>query len=397
MAANYLERAHAMQAELVAIRRDLHQHPELSFREYRTAGQVARFLEQLGIETTTGVAKTGVVGHMGEGRPVFALRADMDALPIQEANDLDFKSVHSGVMHACGHDAHVACLLGAAKLLAEDYAAGRLKGSLRLLFQPAEEKEDEEGKSGGRRMVEEGTLEGVDAVVGLHVISTAPANQVLVREGPFMAAVDTFYGSVIGRGGHGAYPHLSLDPIWLAAQVVNAIHGVISRRKSPLEPGLISVTTFHAGTAENITPVEVALSGTIRTFTDETRTLLFAELENAFKLARAFGGDYKLRIETGYPVTVNDPEMARFVHRMAAGLLGVDAVGEAHMETGAEDFSFMARACRGAFFCLGAKKDAVDRQHHAPDFDIDESVLPTGAALLAESARRYLEENPGEE
>jgi amidohydrolase len=286
--------------------------------------------------------------------------------------------------------------MGAATILAQDFAAGRLKGTVRFLFQPAEECEDDEGKSGGQRMVEEGALEGVDAVVGMHVISTLPANKVFVREGPFMAAVDSFEARIIGRGGHGAYPHDALDPIWLAAQVINAIHGVLSRRKHPVEPGLITVAAIHAGTAGNIIPVEVQMRGTIRSFSQETRMLLHRELENCFRIVQAFGADYHLDIEYGYPVTENNPEMARFVARMASDLLGADRVGEAAVETGAEDFSYMAQAAPGAFFYLGGKKDAVDRQHHAPDFDIDESILPTGAALMAEAARLYLEENRAE-
>lgn len=388
---NYLERAAALQPQLVAFRRDIHRHPELGFQEVRTAQQITRFFDELGIEYTPGVAKTGVVGHLGEGSPTIALRADMDALPIVEANEVEYKSTYEGKMHACGHDAHVACLLGAATLLAQDFAAGRLSGSVRLLFQPAEEIQDDEGKSGGLRMVEEGALEGVDAIVGMHVSSTQPSGEVRLREGPFMAAVDSFYGQVIGRGGHGAYPHEALDPVWLAAQVVSAIHGVISRRKHPVDPGLISVTMIHAGTAENIIPVEVALGGTIRSFSAETRQLLIRELESAFGITRAFGGDYRLKIVTGYPVTANDPEMARFVGHALSELIGAERVREAKMEMGAEDFSFMAQAAPGAFFYLGAKKDNVDRQHHAPNFDIDESVLATGAALMAQAARRYLE------
>src|SRR5512143_65832 len=182
----YLERAKAMQDRLVAIRRDLHMHPELSFNEVRTAKKVTENLDELGIEYTTGVAKTGVVGHLGDGGPVVALRADMDALPIVEANDVPYRSLKPGVMHACGHDAHVTCLLGAATMLAEDFKAGRLQGTVRLLFQPSEEAWDAELKSGGRRMVDEGALEGTDAVFGLHVISTDPSNVVLTRGGDFM-------------------------------------------------------------------------------------------------------------------------------------------------------------------------------------------------------------------
>jgi amidohydrolase len=392
---SYLDHATALSEKLVAIRRDLHMHPELSFQEDRTAKKIAETLDTIGIKYKTGVAKTGLVGHLGKGNPVIALRADMDALPIQEANEVPYKSRNDGAMHACGHDAHATCLIGAATLLADDFAKGRLSGTVRLLFQPSEEAWDSEGKSGGRRMVEEGALEGVDAVVGLHVISNLPSNQVFVREGPFMAAVDTFDGAVIGRGGHGAYPHNALDPIWLSAQVVNAIHGIVSRRIDPVESGVITVTQIHAGTADNIIPGEVQLRGTIRSFKPEVRQQLHANLEKAFSVARAFGGDYRFKIEEGYPTTVNDPAMARFVHEMATDLLGSERVHEADLQMGAEDFSFMAQAKPGAFFYLGAKLDKVDRQHHAPNFDIDEKVLPTGAALLAEAARKYLQAHAG--
>jgi amidohydrolase len=389
----YLDRAQALKDTLIAIRRDLHAHPELSFQEVRTAQRVAETLHDLHIEYETGVARTGVVAYLGEGEPRLALRADMDALPILEATDLEFKSQNAGVMHACGHDAHTACLLGAAMLLSEDFAAGKLKGTVKLLFQPAEENFGPDGKSGGELMVEEGALDDVDAVVGLHVISTLPANEAYVRPGPFMAAVDTFEGDVIGRGGHGAYPHEALDPVWLAAQVINAIHGIVSRRINPTKQGVISVTVIHAGTASNIIPESVHLVGTIRSFEAEVRDQLHADLENAFAIARALGGDYKLSILRGYPTTVNDPKMAEFVRVMASDLMGAEHVHAADMHMGAEDFSFMARAKPGVFFNVGAKKDAVHRPHHNPNFDIDESAIPTGAALLAEAARRYLIEN----
>ncbi len=390
----YLDRAHALKNKLVAIRRDLHQHPELAFQEVRTAQRVADTLRELGIEYSTGIAKTGVVAYLGEGAPRIALRADMDALPILEANQVEYKSQNDGVMHACGHDAHVAGLLGAAMLLNEDFAAGKLKGTVKLLFQPAEENVDAEAKSGGQRMVEEGALDDVEAVVGLHVVSNLPARQVRVRPGPFMAAVDTFEAEVIGHGGHGAYPHETIDPIWLSAQIINAIHGIVSRRIDPIKQGVISVTMIHAGTASNIIPGSVKLTGTIRSFEPEVRQQLHGDLEKALAITRVFNGDYKLKILQGYPTTVNDPKMAEFMRALATDLVGADQVQEAEMQMGAEDFSFMARAKPGVFFNVGAKKDDVERPHHNAVFDISEEAIPTGAALLAEAARRYLIEKP---
>ncbi len=386
----YLDRANALKDKLIAIRRDLHEHPELAFQEVRTAQRVAETLHDLGIEYETGIAKTGVIAYLGEGEPRLALRADMDALPIREANAVAYKSQNAGVMHACGHDAHTAGLLGAAMILNEDFAAGKLKGTVKLIFQPAEENVGADGKSGGQLMVEEGALNDVDAVIGMHIISTLPSNEVYVRAGPFMAAVDTFEGDVIGRGGHGAYPHEALDPIWLAAQVVNAIHGIISRRTNPTKEGVISVTMIHAGTASNIIPESVHLTGTIRSFEKEVREQLHADLDKAFSVARALGGDYDLKIIPGYPPTVNDPQMTEFVRTMATDLVGAARVKEGEIHMGAEDFSFMARAKPGCFFNVGAKKDGVHRPHHNPNFDIDENAIPTGAALMAEAARQFL-------
>ncbi len=390
---SYLDRANELKDKLIAIRRDLHQHPELAFQEVRTAQKVADTLHDLGIEYETGVAKTGVVAYLGEGEPRLAIRADMDALPIREATDLPFRSQNQGIMHACGHDAHTAGLLGAAMILNEEFAKGNLKGTVKLLFQPAEEVCGADGKSGGERMVEEGALDDVEAVIGLHVISTLPSNEVYVRAGPFMAGVDTFEADIMGRGGHGAYPHEALDPIWLSAQVINAVHGIVSRRIDPIKQGLISICTIQAGTATNIIPEAVHVSGTIRSFEPAVRSQLHADLDRAFSVARAWGGDYQLKIQRGYPATVNDPHMAKFVRTMATSLVGAERVKEAQMQMGAEDFSFMAQAKPGVFFDLGAKRDDVHRPHHNPVFDIDETVLPTGAALLAEAAHQYLDQN----
>jgi amidohydrolase len=387
----YLERARALHDRLVTIRRDLHAHPELFFQEVRTAQRIVQILRELGIEAQTGVARTGVVAYIGDGTPRVGLRADMDALPIQEANDVPYQSQNPGVMHACGHDAHVACLLGAAMLLREDAQHGALRGSVKLLFQPAEENCGADGKSGGRLMVEEGALDDVEAVFGLHVASMLPSGEIYVRAGAFMAAVDTFEAEIIGRGGHGAYPHQALDPIWLAAQVINAIYGIVARRMDPTQHGLISVCSIHAGTTTNVIPEAVKLSGTIRSFDEDVRVLLHRELEHAFSIARAWGGEYNLKLIDGYPATVNDAQMAELVRAVAREVVGADRVKEAELQMGAEDFSFMARAKPAAFFNLGAKKDALARPHHNPLFDIDESVLPIGAAMLAATAQRFLD------
>ncbi len=242
-------------------------------------------------------------------------------------------------------------------------------------------------------MVEQGALDDVDAVVGLHVVSNMPVGKMYVRPGPFMAAVDTFEGEIIGVGGHGAYPHETIDPIWLSAQVVNAIHGIVSRRIDPLKSGVITVTMIHAGTATNIIPHAVKLTGTIRSFEESVRQRLHEDLEKSFSIARTLGGDYTFKIIPGYPATVNDPAMAEFVRKMAMDLVGEENVKEAQMQMGAEDFSFMARAKPATFFNVGAKKDDVHRPHHNPVFDISEDALPIGAALLAQAARKYLEEN----
>ncbi|MBI5032488.1 MAG: amidohydrolase [Chloroflexi bacterium] len=386
----YLTRAQAMKDKLITIRRDLHSHPELGFQEVRTAHRITDTLHDLGIEYETGIAKTGVVAYLGEGEPRIALRADMDALPILEANNVEYKSENTGVMHACGHDAHVTCLLGATMMLNEDFKQGKLKGSIKLLFQPAEEIGGGDITSGGELMVQAGALNDVQAVVGMHVISTLPSGEFFVREGAFMAAVDTFEGEIIGVGGHGAYPHEAIDPIWLAAQVINAIHGIVSRRVDPTKQGVISVCIINAGTATNIIPGSAFLSGTIRSFDESVRAQLHADLDKAFSIARTLGGDYKCKIIRGYPATVNDANMTEFVRGMATGLIGEEHVHEAELQMGAEDFSYMARAKPGAFFYLGAKKDEKHRPHHNAVFDIDENVLPTGAALMAEAARKYL-------
>ncbi len=383
-----LEQAKAIREQLVAWRRDFHMHPELGFEEQRTARIVADTLADLGLEVQTGVGKTGVVALIGEGSPVIGIRADMDALPIHEENDVPYASQTPGLMHACGHDGHTAMLLGVAQLLSQ--MPDRPAGQVRLLFQPSEERSDTENKSGGRRMVEEGALDGLDAVIALHVASDQPAGKIQIESGYVTAAEDSFFITLTGTGGHGAYPHQGTDPTFILAQVINAIQGIRSRRIDPTKAATISIGTIHAGTVTNVIPSKVEISGTIRTYDEATRARIKQELAQALEVARALGGDFKLELKSGYPATFNDEAVAQVIKDAATDLLGSDGLLPAAAGMGAEDFSFMAQKAPGAMFNLGAKFDDKSRPHHTPVFDISEDALPVGTAMLAEVTLRLL-------
>ena len=389
-----LSRASALGPELVEIRRDIHAHPELAFQERRTAALVAERLRQLGYEVRTGVARTGCIGQLstGAGRTV-ALRADMDALPIQEANDVPYRSRVDGIMHACGHDAHVACALGAARLLAESAAEGSLpSGRIRLIFQPSEERTDDENLGGAQRMIAAGAMEGVDAVVGLHVASMSPTGQVLFREGPLMAGNDTLHGVVRGASAHAALPHEGLDAVVLAAHVVLAVQAIVARRIDPLESAVITFGKVEGGSAENILSSEVRLVGTLRYFDFAVREQLQEELRRAFAVADAMGGEGQIEIRSGNPPVINDSGLNDLVRAAAASVVGEADVGVADLIMGAEDFAFLAREAPGCFFWLGAGIEDDPRTHHSPRFDIDESCLPRGAAILTAAAQKVLAE-----
>lgn len=388
-----LDQAQALTNELIRLRRDIHAHPELSFTETRTAALVVDRLNELGgITVRSGVAKTGVVGEFGTGEgPTIALRADMDALPILEATGLSFASTNPGLMHACGHDAHTAMLLGATHLLREGFASGNLRGRVRLLFQPSEEAWDAEGKSGGLRMVEEGCMEGVDAVIALHVDATLPLGKVTIRKGWTSAAVDDFRGELLGSGGHGASPHEGTDPVFMLIPVLTALYGIRARRIDPVEPSIISVGVVNGGQATNVIPSAVRVEGTMRSYSAHVREQLLNEVERAFAVSRAYGGDYRLKLGRGYPAGWNDARVAAWMEEVAHDLLGANAFDRSAPGLGAEDFSYMTQKVPGAMLLLGAAHDdGVVRAHHTPIFDIDERCLPLGAALLAETATRFL-------
>jgi amidohydrolase len=383
-----LEDAHSLKDTLVDLRRRIHQRPELGFQEFETSRLVAETLGTLGIRVDRGIGKTGVVGHLGEDGPIVAIRADMDALPISESNDVPYASQVPGVMHACGHDAHTAILLGAAMLLSR----AQLPGRVRFLFQPCEEGTDAQGKSGAMRMLDEGAMEGVEAVVALHVDPRLETGQVNAGEGPVCAAADAFKATIVGSGCHGAFPHLGVDPVFVSAQVVSAIQGIVARRVDPVESAVITVGAIHGGTAGNVIPPTVQLKGTIRSLSEEVRRELWQGLKKTFEVSRALGGDFQLEIEEGFPILVNEPAIAGLVCQVATDLLGPDRVFPAIPEMGAEDFSVLASRAPGAMFFLGVRSADSTRelQLHSPDFDVDERALPIGAALLAETARRYL-------
>ncbi|GAB4539436.1 MAG: M20 family metallopeptidase [Anaerolineae bacterium] len=383
-----LAQAREIQGQLSQWRRTIHRHPELGFEVHGTAELVARALMGMGIEVQTGVGKTGVVGYLGAGKgPTIAIRADMDALPIQEENDVDYASQLPGCMHACGHDAHTAMLLGAAALLSRQH----LPGQVRFIFQPSEEAADEEGISGAPRMIDDGALEGVDAIIALHVDGELETGRVCVGDGWVGAAVDTFKAYVKGQGGHGAFPHQAVDPIWLTTQVLSALYALPSRRVAPLQPSVVSVGVIRGGSADNVIPDSVYLEGTLRSFDGQVREQLVQEVERALMVARAFGGDYHLEVERGYPPTYNDPQVVAWLRRVGGDLLGKDRVCTEQKSMGAEDFSYMAKMAKGAMLRLGVRPPQANLRYlHTSTFDLDEQALPIGAAVLAETARRFV-------
>ncbi len=382
-----LERAREIEEQLIAWRRDFHKHPELGFQETRTAARVAEELERLGYEVQTGIGHTGVVAEGGAGQPIVGIRADMDALPIQEENEVPYASQNPGVMHACGHDCHVAIALGVATLLSEV----ALSGSVRFLFQPAEETVDEEGKSGAQRMIEDGAADDIDTVLALHVDSSTPVGDIVVAKGSAKAGVDSFQAAILGDGGHGAYPHTVVDPIHIAGHVILGLHAIVSRQIHPTDAAVISIGSIHGGGAENVIPNQVELSGTIRYVEASVQDKLHAEIERALGIARAMGGDYEVGINIGYPPMSNDPRTVDIVKEVAVDVLGAEHVGSGRLEMGAEDFGFFSSLARTAMFDLGCKIEGDERKHHNPRFDIDESCLPIGAAILAEGTLRLLQ------
>lgn len=371
----------ALVDDVVAVRRHLHMQPELGFEEQRTAAFVAQRLRALGFEVHEGIATTGVVGVMRGTRPgrTIMLRADMDALPITEESDHAYRSRIDGVMHACGHDGHVAILLGAAQLVAS--ARGELAGTLCLVFQPAEE-----GKGGAKVMVEEGLIErfGIERAYGLHLSSKYPTGTLGFRAGPMYASSDSIEIDVQGVGGHGAAPHETVDPIVTAASFITAVQQIVSRRIDPLEPAVVTIGAIHAGTIHNVIPRTCRMLGTVRAFSDSVRAAMPGRIEQILRsCCDASGATYGFQYLWRYPVTANDPDQTAYARALAARLVGEERAIEADPLMGAEDFSFFAQRVPACFYMLGTQAGpATAYPHHSSLFDIDESALPIGVAMM---------------
>ncbi|MFL0361535.1 M20 family metallopeptidase [Pseudobacillus sp. 179-B 2D1 NHS] len=387
------EEAEEMGQQLVEWRRRIHQYPELSFNEYKTAQFVAETLNSFkGMQVQTNVANTGVVATLtkGTGKTV-AIRADMDALPIEEKTAHAFRSRHQGVMHACGHDAHTAILLGAAKLLSQKTEQDSFHGTVKFIFQPAEEKTDEEGLSGAPRMMGEGVLEGVDAVLALHMCPWHSVGTIQVNDGYSMANVDVFHGTIKGTGGHGGYPHLGTDPVWMLGSVLQNFYSISARRISALDTAVASIGEIHTGAASNIIPQEVAITGTLRSYSPEVRDQLAEEIETAFKVVESLGGSYTFAVERGEPALNNHSKINEVIKVTAKELYPSIRMEQKPFGLGGEDFGYMTREVPGAMFFLGcALSDGVNRDLHTNIFDIDERCLPVGAAILSEAALKLL-------
>lgn len=375
---------------VVALRHYFHMNPELAFQEVKTAARVAETLTALGIEVSTGIAGTGVVGLIRGGKPgrTVLLRADMDALQVQEEAQVEYKSQIPGVMHACGHDGHTASLLGVAMIL-NDLRAD-LAGNVKVLFQPAEE-----DTGGALPMIEAGVLEDpkVDAAFGCHLWGNLPEGLVQFKKGPMMASPDSFEITLIGRGGHAAMPHLSIDPVIMAAQVINQAQTLISRRKDPLSPAVLSITMVHGGDAHNVIPNQIQLAGTIRTFDRSVRDWIPEAFENVVRSVTAeHGGSYSFRVDRKFPPLINDGAMTDLAARSAEKIVGAGGVTWTDVPNmGGEDFAYFAQAVPSCFYFVGIAPSAEEPvSHHHPKFQWADRNLLISMQTLAQAAVDYL-------
>ena len=378
MKLNIREEIQKISADIYEYRRDFHKYPELSFQEYRTAETISKYLDSFGITHKTKVGKTGVVGEIDFGAgPTIALRADMDALPIQETADLKYRSKNDGIMHACGHDGHMAILLGTAKVLSRNKKIQ--KGKIRFIFQPAEE-----GDGGARYMINDGCLDGVDEIYGLHLWNYQPLGEVGVKDGPIMAAADMFDIIVKGRGGHGAAPQGTVDAVVVASQLVSVFQTIVSRNTNPLDNTVVTIGKIHGGQNFNIIADEVTLSGTTRAYTEANRSMIKNRMEEIISgVSKTFDTEIILNYKEGYPPTINHQRPSKNILKAASQVVD-NGAGFPYLSMGGEDFSYYLRDVPGCFFFVGSapdEKDTLSTPHHCSHFNIDERALLVGASV----------------
>ncbi len=386
MSAMIRESIKSLESELRQWRRDFHRHPETGFKEFRTSRVIAQLLDEWGFELRRDVAETGLVAvSRGRGSadelPCIAFRCDMDALPLDELSTHDYKSEEPGIMHACGHDGHMAIMLGFAKWLASH--RGKIPGHVKLIFQPAEE-----GLGGAQRMIAEGALDNppVDNIVGMHLWNNLEVGKAGVRPGPLMASVDMFSILIKGKGGHGAMPQQTADAVIMAGQVITALQTVVSRKTDPRHPVVVTIGQVHAGTAPNIIAESAMLEGTARTFDPETRKILPQLIQHtADSVARAFGGRAELKWLSSYPATISDEKVAAMVAGAAGEVLGFENIVDDETTMASEDMSYFLQKVPGCYFFLGSanSEKGLDEPHHSPRFDFDERALLLGVELFA--------------
>lgn len=389
VAPNLRSAVHNLQSQLVEWRRHLHQYPELGFQEHKTAAFISDRLTEWGIEHETGVAETGIVGIVRGERPgpTLGVRADMDALPVTEENTVEYCSRHTGRMHACGHDGHTAIALGTAFLLHQHRA--QLQGTVKIVFQPAEER-----PGGAKPMIEAGVLRNPDvkAMIGLHLWNNLPLGTVGVKGGPSMANSDEFRINIFGKGGHGAIPHQTVDAIAIGAQVVTALHTIVSRNVNPLESAVISIGKFEAGNAFNVIAPRAEMWGTVRCFSKEMAEWLPQRIEQVVEgICQAHGATYSLDYHSLYPAVNNDVEIAELVKQSAVAVLGDAARAVPEMTMGGEDMSFFLEEVPGCYFFLGSAnaEAGLNYPHHHPRFDFDETALGIGVEIFLQAIERY--------
>ena len=380
-----------LQGEMQEWRRDIHAHPEIAFEEHRTAQIVADKLESFGIEVETGIAGTGVVGTLrkGMGNRSIGLRADLDALLINETNDFEYKSKNPGQMHACGHDGHTTMLLGAAKYLSEQ---GNFDGTVNFIFQPAEENE-----GGGRAMIEDGLFDKypVESVYGMHNIPGMPVGSFAIKPGPIMAAFDIFNLKVIGRGGHAAMPQTTVDPIIVGTKIIDAFQAIISRSIDPQEPSVLSVTQFHGGDAYNVIPNQVEIKGCTRCFSPKVQKKLEDEMRQISEsICKAYGADCEFHYEHRYPATINSEEEANLAGQVAQEIAGEEKVNLSPKPgMGSEDFAYMLQEKPGSYIWIGNGDGEGSCMIHNPGYDFNDEILPIGATYWVKMAEEILKPN----